>query len=80
MYTKQKKERDTYVQENLPNDTQSNNVSNISKQEILVTIFSLKWIITVTNKWKYWEIFCNKKKNEFDNLNVFFLRDESKTR
>lgn len=34
--------RGLYVQENLPNDTPSDNVSNISKQEILVTIFSLK--------------------------------------
>lgn len=42
----QKKERyalrGLYVQENLLNDTPSDNVSNISKQEILVTILSLK--------------------------------------
>lgn len=51
MYTKKKERyalRGLYVQENRPNDTPSNNVSNISKQEILVTILSLKWIITVT--------------------------------
>lgn len=45
MYTKKKERyalRGLYVQENRPNDTPSNNVSNISKQEILVTILSLK--------------------------------------
>lgn len=46
VYQTKKRERyalsGLYVQENLPNDTPSDNVSNISKQEILVTIFSLK--------------------------------------
>lgn len=45
MYTKKKERyalRGLYVQENLLNDTPSDNVSNISKQEILVTILSLK--------------------------------------
>lgn len=45
MYTKKKERyalRGLFIQENLPNDTPSNNVSNISKQESLVTTLSLK--------------------------------------